>query len=443
MMKNRVGSVAVVVDAFSSGRFYPGSFKKRGMRVVHVQSQNEVPDYFKRLLPDPMDIDRTLFAEGAFEVCVEELKKENPIWIIAGSEMGVELADQLSHRLGTVSHQVETLSSRRNKYDMAETLRSSGLDAVIQKKCGDLAGARKFALDLGRWPIVIKPIESALADGFSMAKNLEELEQAVTQLLGKTNAMGLTNREILLQEYMDGTEYVVNSVSWAGQHQTTDVWRVHKKIVQLRESLGTTKIYDFEDLVDLRDHEVSDVIHYNQKALSAIGVRHGPSHSEVMKLRMEGRSDHPVSVVKWIESGARLCGGLPPEVGQRCQGTSQFDFSVRVYASQGAEFESERAQLGKNLREHSRCMTLIAPRSGLLKEDPDWSGIRSLPSFFSLSSHLKKGETVSETRDLSTAPGIVFLVHPDRAQVERDYHRLRQWELEGLYESALRLGSTT
>ena len=127
-------------------------------------------------------------------------------------------------------------------------------------------------------------------------------------------------------------------------------------------------------------------------------------------------------------------------MGQRCQGTSQFDFSVRVYASQGAEFESERAQLGKNLREHSRCVTLIAPRSGLLQEDPDWSGIRSLPSFFSLSSHLKKGETVSETRDLSTAPGIVFLVHPDRAQVERDYHRLRQWELEGLYESALRLG---
>ena len=48
------------------------------------------------------------------------------IAIIPGAETGVELADQLSHRMGLRSNGVESSLARRNKYFMGEKVRTTG-----------------------------------------------------------------------------------------------------------------------------------------------------------------------------------------------------------------------------------------------------------------------------------------------------------------------------
>lgn len=48
------------------------------------------------------------------------------IAIIPGAETGVELADQLSYRMGLRSNGIAKSLARRNKYHMGETVRSAG-----------------------------------------------------------------------------------------------------------------------------------------------------------------------------------------------------------------------------------------------------------------------------------------------------------------------------
>ncbi|MFI0816428.1 hypothetical protein ACH4TX_19955 [Streptomyces sp. NPDC021098] len=44
-------------------------------------------------------------------------------------------------------------------------------------------------------------------------------------------------------------------------------------------------------------------------------------------------------------------------------------------------------------------------------------------------------QPVTRTLDLATSPGYLYLSSDDEAQVEADYHRLRELEENGLYHS--------
>lgn len=48
------------------------------------------------------------------------------IAVIPGAETGVELADQLSHRMGLRSNGINKSLARRNKYHMGESVRAAG-----------------------------------------------------------------------------------------------------------------------------------------------------------------------------------------------------------------------------------------------------------------------------------------------------------------------------
>lgn len=53
--------------------------------------------------------------------------------MIPGAETGVELADQLSHRMGLRSNGVDKSLARRNKYHMGETVRNAGTFCIYAK----------------------------------------------------------------------------------------------------------------------------------------------------------------------------------------------------------------------------------------------------------------------------------------------------------------------
>ena len=68
--------------------------------------------------------------------------------ILPGAETGVELADQLSHRLGLRSNGIAKSLARRNKYHMGEQVRSAGVRAVTQAMCVTEEEVKKFIRSL-------------------------------------------------------------------------------------------------------------------------------------------------------------------------------------------------------------------------------------------------------------------------------------------------------
>ena len=109
---------------------------------------------------------------------------------------------------------------------------------------------------------------------------------------------GYRNTEILLQEFLRGTEYIVNTASCRGRHAVTDIWRYDK--IPLGD-LGNP--YNYAALVMQPTEIEKPIVDYVMAVLDALGFEYGPSHTEIM-LTAQGP--------RLIETGARPMGGFFP-----------------------------------------------------------------------------------------------------------------------------------
>ena len=87
---------------------------------------------------------------------------------------------------------------------------------------------------------------------------------------------GAQGRGVLLQEFLEGTEYIVDHVSCDGVHKTTMLW-----------------MYDFQEVnghrvciaqrpVPYDSSAMAELVAYTRQCLNALGVRNGATHTEVM-----------------------------------------------------------------------------------------------------------------------------------------------------------------
>jgi biotin carboxylase len=104
---------------------------------------------------------------------------------------------------------------RRNKYNMGEAVRSAGVRAVLQQRCTSAAEVTVFARSLAATgkKMVVKPTLSAGSDDVFLCNDTDECLTAFNRILGKVNGLGNINAEVLVQEFMEGKEYVIDQVS--------------------------------------------------------------------------------------------------------------------------------------------------------------------------------------------------------------------------------------
>lgn len=108
---------------------------------------------------------------------------------------------------------------------------------------------------------------------------------------------GGVNDRALIQERINGTEFIVNTVSCEGENYVTAVYKYEKRAIP-----GGAMLYDTNENILESDvtPEIQDIINYAQKVVKAIGIEYGPVHGEYM-LDDEG----PVL----MEVNCRICGG--------------------------------------------------------------------------------------------------------------------------------------
>ena len=82
---------------------------------------------------------------------------------------------------------------------------------------------------------------------------------------------------VLCQEFLKGTEYVVDHVSRDGVHKTMMVWVYDK-----RPTNGGDFVYYGMVPVDSQSREAQIFIKYTRDVLDALKLHNGPSHGEVM-----------------------------------------------------------------------------------------------------------------------------------------------------------------
>ena len=91
--------------------------------------------------------------------------------------------------------------------------------------------------------------------------------------MGNTNYYGDVLDEVLVQERIFGTEYIVNTMSRGGRHKVLSIWKYGK----VKTDKGGN-VYIFDESINQLEIGHSQLIEYAFSVLDAIGIKDGPVH---------------------------------------------------------------------------------------------------------------------------------------------------------------------
>jgi biotin carboxylase len=378
--------------------------------LIHVQS---TPELIPTMAPPRLSD----YAENI--VCTDEktvvdrLREHAPVCVIPGQESAVLLADRLSDALGVPSNGTTLSLARRDKYEMIETLRRAGVRCARQCKSGDPAVLTAWAERENTFPIVVKPVNSAGTDGVLICANVREVEAAARKVLATTNLFGEPNTEALAQTYLDGVEYIVDTVSSDGRRYVCGVWEYEKTLLP-----GGNRIYDKDILLDPDAAPVPELVSYVDEVLEAINIRWGPAHSEVI-MTPEGPA--------LVEIAARLNGNIDPGTHDVCLGTNQVALSALAYVRPD-EFGTTVGDRVYQRLQPAVVYNTPTELAGVVDsiDETALDEIRGLDSVHNVVVKLKPGKPIRPTVDLMTSTMRIYLTAPNHELLLADYEKCRQ-----------------
>jgi acetyl esterase/lipase len=401
---------AIVVDPYSSGSLFAPAFAQEGCKVIAVLSAPEPPEVYAASYR-PGDFDVIYVAQSdALEELALRLHDYHPICVLAGCESGVELAEKLAPLVvPDIANVKQLASARRDKGFMAQAAIDAGVPMMNQISSRDFAEVDNWIYrhGLAGKDLVVKPPKSASTDGVKKIPAGRGLAEAFYTLLDKPNRLGIINDRVLVQEYLTGTEYVVDTFSHGGVHTLCNVCQYTK----LNNANGMA-IYDRMEWVAPDDKVIDVLFAYAIKVLDALGVTFGNAHIEIMLTQRGPRL---------IEIGARPHGGGHPRLCLIATGDSQVHRSVRFFA------QGEIPRASYQLLKHMTVVFFHALQASIVTDVAKFYALKALPSFLDGSILVRDGQKIPATRDLfaTLALGFIVLASSDPAQIQRDIDTIR------------------
>ncbi|CAJ1964919.1 unnamed protein product [Cylindrotheca closterium] len=359
--------------------------------------------------------------------------------VMCGSEFGVLLEDQiangLNQKLGTTHLRgsgIPVLNTKVDKHLQANTIRANGLNAVREKLARNEDDVQAFLEENNEEGacFVVKPQTGAGSVGVTFCESKKAVWQAYYKILAGEHKAHCRNKYrhyeqagVLLQEYLKGTEYIVNSVVSNGKIKTTAMWKYDK-----RPYNGAAFVCFSKELQVISDPNCEEILEYTEKVLKAVGFESGAIHAEVMYT-----ARGPVLV----ELNCRLHGGngawvQPAEI---CMGYDQLSILIDVYLNGGKIFDSIPS---RPITSNSYChqVKMRSHIEGVFKgvNGSQFGRIIRLLSYHSLVLGVQEGDRLLKTVDMPSVPGEVTLVHSDKDQLAADYEKLNEILAEGIFD---------
>jgi biotin carboxylase len=164
--------------------------------------------------------------EEAWAASRDDLATAHLLGVLCGSDAGLATAERLQHTL--VPQRSNGVNvARRDKFAMHEAVRAAGLAAAAQCAPSSWAEASAFLATLGT-PLraVLKPIRGQDSLRVGLASSLPQA-RAMYEALSEV-AVSLDDElppRALVQELLDGDEWVIDTVSRDGEHKALALWR--------------------------------------------------------------------------------------------------------------------------------------------------------------------------------------------------------------------------
>ncbi|HST49858.1 ATP-grasp domain-containing protein [Jatrophihabitans sp.] len=219
------------------------------------------------------------------------------------SDQGQVPAATAGQALGIPTHSVETVRLVHDKYAMRQRLAEAGVESTASAVVHDVAGLTEFAASHG-YPCVVKPASGMASAGVSVISGPDEIEAAMARARGITRDQGAAPTlitmpvlaadratadpaaddpaagtdppiQVIVEKFLPGVQYSVECFSEQGEHQVVTITRKYSDPVSLVE-LGHVMPAPLEPA------EQEAIGEHVSRALDALGVEFGPTHTEIV-----------------------------------------------------------------------------------------------------------------------------------------------------------------
>ena len=412
----------IIVQCMSTGKNYVQDIIDRNCNPIILEMkafgdsedalayQEEVKAEYD-LIENEFDL---IYEKDTYEETLEMVREYNPLLIVAGTEDGVILATRLANDLDLLCNPIENIDALTLKDEMQNKLAENGIRSIKGKVVRSVEEAIEYYDEEGFHGVVVKPVYSAASVGVRLCSNRQEMIEAVKEVFNLTGVYGNDLNELVIQERINGQEYVVNTVSCDGVHRVTMIWKYNK----IKTAEGGN-VYDYDETINELGIGEAELVEYAYDVADALGVKYGPVHGEYM-------IDEKGPVL--IEVNCRPHGGnLDAKFLDRISGQHETDSALDSYLNP-EKFNLERLK-GYRLFAHGVVKTFIVPKNLIARSSPMNSIGVNLKSFFKTDlNSIQSPQTFSKTQDLETAGGTVYLAHEDPNQLQQDVDFLRDIE---------------
>lgn len=257
-------------------------------------------------------------------------------------------------------------------------------------------------------PLVIKPPMSAGSDKVFHIPAKGDWKMAFNRVMTEPSQItGTISETVVVQEQAIGTEFAVGTVSAHGKHYLAHLIKYNKISFNNRNT-----VYDYVEFVPYNEKVYEELFDYTQKALDALGIRWGATHTEIMLTKQGPRL---------IETSARMCGGPVVRFARAATGSSQADKLVEIYID--GDVLTKKYVFKKSVIP----VFLKAFAQGIISNVEALAEISKLPTFLSEHIWFKNGDRVPQTVDYLSSIGIIGLAG-DRESIFLDYEKIRNME---------------
>lgn len=401
----------IVVDCQSTGINFIRDIVNRGYSPIILELTPEVDDieeYWQKMELEYEKIDydfKLIYEKESYDETLEMVRKLNPVLIVAGARNGVYLATKLSNDLGLLSNRQEDLDAVTLNNEMQNRLKENNLRYVRSKSVTSPEEAIEFYDSQSLDKVVVK------SDSVShkICQNKEELADFTEEFFLKPKS------RLLIEEYIEGEEYIVNITSCNATHRITTIWKYNKV-----RTPDNSIIYDSIESVNELDIGEADLIDYAYDVCDALKIQYGPLSGEFV-IDEKG----PVLI------DAKCCpmgGHLSIEFLDKVSGQHETNSILDSYLNPDRFLEKRKRKY--RLPAYGAYKMIIAPKDIIARSAPMNNIGPRLKSFHeSLFDDLLEDEKFyPKTQDSDTTCGLIFLANEDFSILQHDLKFLRSVE---------------
>lgn len=319
---------------------------------------------------------------------------QHPDGVISpGTDYPVAIAARLAERHG-LPHPIDprTALLATSKALQRERLAEAGVPQPSFRLCESLAEAREAVRDTG-FPCVVKPPDRQGQRGLGVVSSADGLRAAFERALD--SARGGT---VLVEELVEGPELTVNAFSIRGHFTPLTVT---DRVVAEPPAFGVALAHVWPTA--LSEEDVAAAVQAAQGAAEALGVRDGPSYTQVLV----GKDGPRVG-----ELAARLGGGHDAEL---CRAALGVDLNALALASALGESVPEESLIQQE-GAGGACIRFLVPPVGTLESVEGIQAAEAVEGIAWVRVYREPGEALGELRQGADRAGAVLAVGGTREE---------------------------